>query len=458
MPSISEVVATDTCVGCGACQVATRGEIFVPMNGLGYRQADLSTASASALRAASAVCPFADETPDETEIASSVFPQLHKSDDRVGRWEGVFAARTADLDYRLGSSSGGMTSWLLGQLLSRGWIDGVVHVANGRDSLFEYTISSTASELIARRKSIYYSTSMADAIDRIRGNGRRYAIVGVPCFITAARHLARTDESLGAQLRYYVGLVCGHLKSAAFAQSLAWQAGVAPTELASMDFRVKKPRSDAGDYDFAATDRVGRRAELRTRSTVGGNWGHALFQLNACNYCDDVFAETADVVFGDAWLPEYRSDWTGMNIVVTRRPEITKLVQAAIASGELEGETLPVARAAASQAANFRHRREGLAIRLHDDATAGRWFPRKRVAPVAGSSPARSAIVRSRRALGQVSHDLFRQAVESGNLETYIEAIRPIVLQHDRLARPNLLRRVATRLAHSRASALRSRS
>lgn len=38
----------------------------------------------------------------------------------------------------------------------------------------------------------------------------------------------------------------------------------------------------------------------------------------ACDFCDDVFAETADIALGDAWLPEYVQDGNGTNVVVTR--------------------------------------------------------------------------------------------------------------------------------------------
>jgi hypothetical protein len=62
--------------------------------------------------------------------------------------------------------------------------------------LFSYVVSQTPEDLVSRRKSIYYSTSMADAMLTIKGNGKRYALVGVPCFITAGRLLARNDEQL----------------------------------------------------------------------------------------------------------------------------------------------------------------------------------------------------------------------------------------------------------------------
>ncbi|WP_425531946.1 Coenzyme F420 hydrogenase/dehydrogenase, beta subunit C-terminal domain [Ancylobacter koreensis] len=57
---------------------------------------------------------------------------------------------------------------------------------------------------------------MHEALLCIKGDGRRYAIVGVPRVITAARHLARVDAVLGQQITVFVALVCGHMKSTHF--------------------------------------------------------------------------------------------------------------------------------------------------------------------------------------------------------------------------------------------------
>ena len=34
-------------------------------------------------------------------------------------------------------------------------------------------------------------------------------------------------------------------------------------------------------------------------------FNNGYFQLPGCSHCDDIFAECADAVFMDAWLPEY---------------------------------------------------------------------------------------------------------------------------------------------------------
>ena len=36
------------------------------------------------------------------------------------------------------------------------------------------------------------------------------------------------------------------------------------------------------------------------------DWGMGIFKLGACDYCDDIVGETADISFGDAWL---RRSW-----------------------------------------------------------------------------------------------------------------------------------------------------
>lgn len=416
------------------------------VNPHGVWQADPRRALPLAQDLGSRVCPFADESPDESEISSDVYGHL-PVDPRVGRYLAAFAAQVNDDEYTQGSSSGGLTSWILRQLLERDLIDGVIHVgADGDASLFSYVVSHTAEELQSRRKSIYYSTSMADTLLTIKGNGRRYALVGVPCFITAARLLARNDAVLNEQLRFFVGLVCGHLKSAAFAELLAWQVGIPPQEISAVDFRIKNPSRDAGTYDFEATSRGGEVRRAPTSALLGGNWGHALFQLDACNYCDDVFAETADIVLGDAWLPEYVSDWRGHNVVVTRHPTLAKIVEEGTEAGAVTCHPLGPVRAADSQAGNFRHRRQGLKLRLHDDQSEGRWTPRKRVAPSIDIPRQRKAVIRARRELSTESHKSYRNALHNNSLDRFFAEMQPLIDAYNRTSRPTYLTR-ATRWA-----------
>jgi coenzyme F420 hydrogenase subunit beta len=446
---IEDVVDRGMCIGCGACGVATSGAIPVTLGRYGMYQASLEGVSEPDRRAGSRVCPFSDDAANEDELGAPT-PEGNRlpHDTHLGRHGRVFAGRRLSTGELLESSSGGLTSWMLRELLERGEVDAVLHVAQrtAGQEMFGYAVSSTVAEVESRKKSLYYSTTFRDVLLQAKGDGRRYAIVGVPCFIKAARLLCRDDAELASQLRYFVGIVCGHLKSQFFAESLAWQVGVPPGELETVDFRLKVSDRPAVDYDFGALKRGGEDfVRRRTGSLLGGNWGHGAFQPEACNFCDDVFAETADVVFGDAWLPEYNADWRGTNVVVSRNMVIDALLQDGMERGEIELEEISTQQATASQAGNFRHRRDGLAVRLADDIAAGLSVPKKRVAPGLDHVTARRRrLIRQRRRMSARSLVLFATARETGNLPAYTKPMEAEVARYRRIDRP-LLRRLVKR-------------
>ena len=445
MSSIEKVVSCGMCTGCGACSSATRGAIPITLGRLRSVSADLTGVSPHDLAIGSNVCPFADETPNETVLAQQILPDAPQKDELLGSYRSLWVGRVGDSEDTNLSSSGGMTSWVAIRLMQLGHVDGIIHVAPTGDDLFGYVVSETPDQVRSRRKSAYYSTTFADAIEQIRGNGKRYAIVGVPCFIQGARLLARQDEQLATQLAFFLGLVCGHLKTRAFAEMLAWQVGVPPQALERVDFRVKKPGRSAMDYDFGAQDRSETQLVTRpTGSLVGGSWGHAMFQLEGCNFCDDIFAETADVAFGDAWLPEHMADWRGTNIVIIRNAVIEQLILDGIADRTLELNPLSRDLAAQSQSGNFRHRRVGLAVRLRQYRLDGKWTPKKRVSEDQFQvSAKRRKLILQRLEISGRSQELFERARSAGDLEVFLRGIRPLVARYRQLDQVSVVRRIA---------------
>lgn len=427
--TFSEVVENGFCVGCGACRVATRGAIQIDRDKFGIRQA-VPIVDDALVDVAASVCPFSENSGSESEIAKASFAKYsYPTHSVLGHYGFTGAGRVLDDKDIVGSSSGGLTSWLLSRMLAENLIDGVLHVGRTDDSdsgIFEYKVSYSLAELKDRRKSQYYSCQFSDVILSVLGSGKRFAVVGVPCFITAARLLARADAEVSKVLSFFVGIVCGHLKSASFAELMAWQVGVPPEKLAVVDFRIKDEHRSSNKYLFGATDLDGYSPTPKVASELlGGNWGHALFQLKACDFCDDIFAETADIVFGDAWIPKYEKDWRGTNVVVCRNPVLQELIIGGHASGELLLDTLPVEDVVRSQAGNLRHRWDGLAVRSADDLAQGKKIPRKRILP--GSRPTsfvRRLIVRLRRRISERSHPLFLEAKKRRSLVYFFEGMK----------------------------------
>lgn len=428
-PSIGRVVDGGYCVGCGACAVASDGAISIDRNQWGYYQAKLHGANQVQLSAASQVCPFADESPNETVLADRFVHSCQEFDFRIGKYRALWAGRINDVEAIVDSSSGGLTTWVCSKLLNLGLVDGVIHVGRAEDGngeLFRFMVSTSIEALRSGRKSQYYSLSFDEVLKTIRDDGRKYAFVGVPCYVRAMRSLARLNSDWQQKITYFIALVCGHMKSQAFAELLAWQMGVVPEKLSAFDFRVKLPDRDAASYAATAWSKADSVVHTTAmRELFGHNWGHAIFQLSACDYCDDIFGEAADICLGDAWLPEFVSDWRGTNIVVVRNSALDQILRDGQADDEVTLTPLSADRLALSQEGNFRHRRDGLSARLWDKKRRGIWAPRKRIA--AGSrrvSLLRYAIVRLRCSMGERSHRTFLAAKQANSLALFIRELR----------------------------------
>jgi len=381
------------------------------------------------------VCPFSDKGPNEDELALTLFPEA-TPDKRLGRYSGLYAGYVEEGEFRARGSSGGMVSWILAELLATNRVDGIIHMqpSKGRcsDALFSYAVSTTEAEVLKGAKSKYYPMEMSGVLDFIKKSDKRYALVGVPCFIKAARRLMLEDPVIAERVKFCVGLVCGHLKSKAFADCFAWQAGIEPGHLEKIDFRVKLPDRKSSDYGVTVEGN-GQQITRPTREYFGSNWGVGFFKYSACEYCDDVFAETADVAVGDAWLPEFTADNGGNSIVLVRSVELGKLIRDGVNSGRLCLESCSADAMAESQAGGLRHRRDGLSYRLYLKEEDGIWVPKKRV-PVsaAGIRSTRKKIYGFREILRQRSHELWVDGVDANDFSLFQSGMRKLIRQYNR--------------------------
>jgi coenzyme F420-reducing hydrogenase beta subunit len=381
---IVEIVNAGACIGCGGCAVASQGAYKIQFGKAGMYQAIRNGGALNEAddKAIGTICPFSNTAENEDEIAARVFPAAPYKHRAVGVWQSAYVGWVNEGSFRVNGSSGGMVSWFLAELLRRGEIDGVVHVVphtptSDDHRLFKYRLSRTVDEIKQGAKSRYYPIEFSGALQQVREHPGRYAFVGVPCFVKAMRLLMRRDDVIRSRIRVCIGLFCGHLKSAAMVDSFALQSGIAPEAVTAVDFRLKQPDRRADVYTVNLTTADGTARQRDWKAMVDGDWGMGFFQYSACNYCDDVMAETADVSFGDAWVPPYSSDGRGTNVTIVRAPELDAIFRAAAAEGRLELKDVDGEFLAKTQAAGLRQRREGLAYRLY--GRRGKPTPGKRV-------------------------------------------------------------------------------
>jgi coenzyme F420-reducing hydrogenase beta subunit len=275
-------------------------------------------------------------------------------------------------------------------------------------------------EILAGAKSRYYPIETSEILQIVRTQPARYAFIGLPCFVKAIRRLQQQDSLFRERVKFCIGLVCGHLKSAAFADCFAWQMGIQPGELKEIDFRVKLPNRSAGDYGVYSKGQS--HSDTRpTRELVGSNWGFNFFRNSACDFCDDVFAETADVAVGDAWLPGYEIDGAGNSVIVIRNPAIGDLILNGINTNRLNLNVATQEEISLSQAGGLRDRREGLGYRLARKVSHKLWHPVKRVLPFPDRFLTfRRLIYTLRSEAGEASHYYWRESLKLKNLGWFI--------------------------------------
>ncbi|NLY02491.1 MAG: hypothetical protein GXY83_40945 [Rhodopirellula sp.] len=260
-------------------------------------------------------------------------------------------------------ASGGLATWCLETLLETNAVTRVasVRLAQKHDKgMFEFFAASSVKELRASAGSIYQPIEISGILREIaRDKTQRWAIVGVPCLCAGIRNLKHLRE----QIPYVLGLACGMYQNIFYTEMLLAKSGVDGKNARRIEFRRKSDDGPPSDFRFRGTDNRGPGKEVPYRGLPYYLGKHAFFRLNACNFCKDVFAETADACFMDAWLPEYVADPKGASLVVIRDERLEDVFQSAQAARELFLEDIAAERLVQSQRSHVKRKQTSIHFR-----------------------------------------------------------------------------------------------
>jgi coenzyme F420 hydrogenase subunit beta len=384
-PKVIElIVENDLCTGCGMCTYKCQSNaLTMDWNENGFL-VPVQAGNCNLDSACLSVCPFnpypEEITKTENEIADIFLTDSTKIDPKIGKYVGIYAGYSDK--FRLASSSGGVGTFVMTELLERGVVDHVFSVKEGdvdSDDYYKYSISSNKIELLNCSQTKYFPVSLSNVfseIDKIEG---RVAIVGVACFVKAIRLAQVSDATLKEKIPFLVGIICGGIKSRFFTEYLADSAGIKVDNISNPNYRVKDLNSTAGDYSFECTSKAGSKTGSIKMKSVGDMWGTGIFKANACDYCDDVTTELADISLGDAWLSPYMLDGKGTNVIVTRSKIADMIIKEGFESENLVLESLSLDSFIYSQQGSFNHRQLGLPFRIKKAIKNNRLVPPKRV-------------------------------------------------------------------------------
>jgi coenzyme F420 hydrogenase subunit beta len=400
-PALRRILKADCCTGCGACASVSGGAITMAMT------------SAGVLRP-QAVAPLPDAT---DAIISDICPGVRLAQtSREGRdhplWGPLIAVRAGaatDPDLRHHASSGGALSALLVYLLETGSVDRVVQVAASAASPIENaTVETVCAEGVRRAAGSRYGPSapLAD-LDRQLARPGRFALVGKPCDIAAARALARHDPRVAEKIPVMVSFFCAGVPSLHGTKAILERLNVDAEALANFRYR-----GDGWPGRCTATLRDNASASM----SYAESWGDVLSKhvQFRCKICPDGSGGFADVVFGDAWHCDERGypafeEQDGRSLVLTRTRSGEDLVRRAIAAGYLSAGEIGAGDIESMQPSQASRKRLVLS-RLAAMALLGRRPPRFRGLHLTRAARSANLLVQIRNFLGMARRLAWRPA------------------------------------------------
>ena len=358
--NIKSIVDSGLCTGCGVCiseddtkqsrMVWNEDGFLIPKLGITSSQVKMVK-----------VCPFYEKQIDEDYLGKKfVKNDMSSYDEKLGFYLDFYAGYSKE--FRKTSSSGGLATYIFKSLLEKKIVDHLF-VVKEKDGEYSYQFFSNMDEISQISKTRYTPVTLENLfkfIDEIDG---KVAVSGVACFVKAIRLKQHQYPKLKEKIPFIVGIICGGLKSKLYTDYLARSAGCL-NDYTSVEYRVKNEQSTASDYSFSCLETNSNKIHMVEMKTLGDMWGTGLFKSNACDYCDDVVTELADISLGDAWMMPYNRDGLGNNLIIVRTIQANKIIENGILDKELVLEKIDKEKVIESQQGSFNHRHNGLKYRV----------------------------------------------------------------------------------------------
>jgi coenzyme F420 hydrogenase subunit beta len=420
-----------------------------------YEEVFLNTSINQINESINSVVPNFNSLINENIVSKELFGTLKgiNYDNDIGYYLNLYGGFVLEGDFRKNGSSGGMTTWILKELFERKLITGVIHVkkVNNLESpvIFEYGISNSLEEILSNAKSRYYPVELSKCLKVVKNNPGNYAIVGIPSFIMAIKLLSKSDDIIKNRIKFTVGLIAGHQKSSKMADVFGWQVGIKPGSLKDIDFRYKGNENLASSYSVKMTGIVNGDKKTIIKpidELFGDNWRDGYFKINASDYTDDVFNETADVTLGDAWIYPFNLDKNGNNIVITRNSKIDEIITNGIQNNKIKLDKLPKNLIKESQASHLRHTKYELPYRLYKKDKFRQWRPKKRVDASKRINFFRRKIQDLREDISKKSHIIYKEAVTRNDLNYFISRMKKLSSRNKKYYKIQNLISIALRL------------
>lgn len=329
--SIIGVSADGVCTGCGVCAgVCPTHAITMELSSArGVYTPILSPHLCANCGLCRRVCP--PLTWDNGDAAERWHPSL-------GKYEGIYAAYSAEPEIRRQCSSGGLVTTLLRQLLVDGLITGAVVTQHAPESpLLNQAVLARTPEAIIQAKGSKYSPVTFDRIVRtlcaMDPSRERVAVVGLPCHIEGIfQAMQISKRQIQQVVKYQIGLVCGQSPSLRAYDYILRRLRIDPRNVQHL-----ANRGDGWPGSMTITRKNGSSVKVPYQSalSMGMVLSSPIFTPTACQLCADPVGFRADATVSDAWLERFAGDSLGVNLVLVRNAELGEVLRSMAGQGKL---------------------------------------------------------------------------------------------------------------------------
>lgn len=223
-----------------------------------------------------------------------------------------------DKSIRLNSASGGVVTELLCFLLDQNIVDFVSVVSNRMKHDNPRCYFTNDSTVVRDCKtSKYCPVPMGEILEPLKHIKGTVAVLGLPCQINALKAYAGKRASLQKKIKFYFALLCNHTPSYTATDFLS-----ANLKFPDWDSVLYRGNGWPGEMMFS-NDQKKEYLFTPFRKTWAAGYG-LYFKNRRCFICNDPFAKSADIVFGDAYFLE--NEKKGATFCISRNKEILGLL------------------------------------------------------------------------------------------------------------------------------------
>lgn len=307
------------CIGCGVCSgICDYIKMIMDDTGAFIPQVDLNKCKQCGKCVM--ICPFSESIKNEDEIGRLLYQNIKNINYR--RETGYYLSCYEGYEeiHRNSSASGGIVTLFLEFCLENKIVDEVVCVGscNEDGKLFQYRFVNNQDDLTKYSRSAYYPVELSTVLKKIKQSNKKVAITVLPCVAKAIRLAAQFDKTLKDKIKIIIALTCGGLPRKTMVDYVAMKNGFRSDSIKELKFKVKDENYLNKNYSMQML----LENKIITSRLHGEDFGFAflngLFRNFACNCCDDIYGECADISAMDAWLDVYDQDKFGTSIVITR--------------------------------------------------------------------------------------------------------------------------------------------